>query len=232
MTQPASTTTTTASGDATLALDSISVRENVRDLDAEHVAALAQSIKLRGLLVPVIVRAVDGGHELVAGYHRFAACRQLGLDEIAVVVREHEGSSADSAAENVTRKQLTPARRGPRRPGDARRGLHRRRRGAGARLERDVAVRAVDLQALRRRTATRRDRALPLGAIDNLLAVGDVSAPWSTGRPSSPRSRATSSAAATSPATRSRINESRADAVAAIVAALQRIADEASAALA
>ena len=25
-----------------------------------------------------------------------------------VVVRDHEGSSADSAAENVTRKQLTP----------------------------------------------------------------------------------------------------------------------------
>jgi ParB family chromosome partitioning protein len=104
MTQQASST----SDDTTLALDSISVRENVRDLDADHVAALAQSIKLRGLLVPVIVRAIDGGHELVAGYHRFAACRQLGLDAIAVVVREHEGSTADSAAENVTRKQLTP----------------------------------------------------------------------------------------------------------------------------
>jgi ParB/RepB/Spo0J family partition protein len=102
MTQLARTTTTTSSGDVTLTLDSISVRENVRDLDVEHVAALAQSITLRGLLVPVIVRPIDGGHELVAGYHRFSACRQLGLADVRVVVREHEGSTADSAAENIT----------------------------------------------------------------------------------------------------------------------------------
>jgi ParB/RepB/Spo0J family partition protein len=101
-------TTTTQRGELRLALAEIRVRENVRGLDADHVDALAQSIALRGLLVPLIVRRVDGGYELVAGYHRIAACRQLGLDDAPVVVREHEGSSADSAAENVTRKQLSP----------------------------------------------------------------------------------------------------------------------------
>ena len=55
------------------------------------------------LLVPVIVRPVDGSYELVAGYHRVAACRKLGHRDIAVVVREQEGSSADSAAENIAR---------------------------------------------------------------------------------------------------------------------------------
>jgi ParB family chromosome partitioning protein len=84
------------------------VRANVREIDEAHVDALAQSIALRGLLVPLIVRAVDGGYELVAGYHRIAACRKLKLGDVPVVVREQEGSSADSAAENVTRKQLTP----------------------------------------------------------------------------------------------------------------------------
>jgi ParB/RepB/Spo0J family partition protein len=102
MTQDPSSTTTSASGDVTLALDSITVRSNVRDLDAEHVDALARSIKLRGLLVPLIVRPIDGRHELVAGYHRFAACRKLGVADVRVVVREHDGSSADSAAENIT----------------------------------------------------------------------------------------------------------------------------------
>jgi hypothetical protein len=55
-----------------LALDDIRVRDNVRELDSEHVDNLAQSIALRGLLVPLI-RPVDGGYELVAGYHRIAA---------------------------------------------------------------------------------------------------------------------------------------------------------------
>jgi ParB family transcriptional regulator, chromosome partitioning protein len=73
-----STITPRDSGELRLALDDIRVRENVRDLDVDHVDNLAQSIALRGLLVPLIVRPIDGGYELVAGYHRIAACRQLG----------------------------------------------------------------------------------------------------------------------------------------------------------
>jgi ParB/RepB/Spo0J family partition protein len=99
---------TPVKGELRLALDEILVRENVRDLDDAHVDNLAQSIALRGLLVPLIVRPTDAGYELVAGYHRLAACRRLDLPDAPVVVREKEGSSADSAAENVTRKQLTP----------------------------------------------------------------------------------------------------------------------------
>jgi ParB/RepB/Spo0J family partition protein len=85
-----------------LALDEIVVRENVRDLDDEHVDNLARSIALRGLLVPLIVRPTQAGYELVAGYHRMAACRKLDLPDAPVVVRDKEGSSADSAAENIT----------------------------------------------------------------------------------------------------------------------------------
>ena len=89
-------------------LGEIHVPGNVRDLDPAHVDALAQSIALRGLLVPLIVRHTERGYELVAGYHRIAACRQLGHTDAPVVVRDQEGSSADSASENVVRKQLTP----------------------------------------------------------------------------------------------------------------------------
>ena len=178
MTQQASTPSKTASGDATLALDSIHVRENVRDLDAEHVAALAQSIKLRGLLVPVIVRAIDAGHELVAGYHRFAACRQLGLDEIPVVVREHDGSSADSAAENVTRKQLTPLEeaRAVQAMLDEGYTLDGAAQALGWSAQR-VAARAKILKLSDAGQQLVGTGALALGAIDNLLSVGDVSAP-------------------------------------------------------
>jgi ParB family transcriptional regulator, chromosome partitioning protein len=99
---------TPVTGELRLALDEILVRDNVRELDAAHVDNLAQSIALRGLLVPLIVRPTQAGYELVAGYHRMAACRKLDLPDAPVVVRDREGSSADSAAENVTRKQLTP----------------------------------------------------------------------------------------------------------------------------
>ena len=93
---------------STVALDLIDVGENTRDLDPSHVEALAASIALRGLIVPLVVRPDGERFTLVAGHHRYAACRSLGLSEVEVTLREQDGSSADSAAENVVRKQLSP----------------------------------------------------------------------------------------------------------------------------
>ncbi|MEJ7784820.1 MAG: ParB/RepB/Spo0J family partition protein, partial [Solirubrobacteraceae bacterium] len=170
------TTTIPTAGELRLALDDIRVRENVRDLDVEHVESLARSIALRGLLVPLIVRVVDDGHELVAGYHRVAACRKLGLTDAPVVVRDHEGSSADSAAENVNRKQLNPVEEA---------------RAVQAMLDEGYTLDGA-AQALgwSRQLVTARAKILklpetgqqlvgsgeiPVRAIDNLLAIGDVS---------------------------------------------------------
>jgi ParB/RepB/Spo0J family partition protein len=91
-----------------VSLDLIDVGENIRDLDLEHVEALAASIAIRGQLVPVILRPNGERFDLVAGAHRYAACRKLAKDTIEYTVREQEGSSADTAAENVMRKQLSP----------------------------------------------------------------------------------------------------------------------------
>ncbi len=170
------TTATPAAGELRLALHEIRVRENVRELDVEHVDKLAQSIALRGVLVPLIVRAVEDGYELVAGYHRLAACRQLDLPDAPVVVRGHEGSSADSAAENVTRKQLTPLEEA---------------RAVQAMLDEGYTLDGA-AQALgwSRQLVNARAKILklplvgqqlvgageiPVSAIDTLLAIGDVS---------------------------------------------------------
>ncbi len=91
-----------------LALERIAVEDNVRELDQEHVQALASSIALRGLIVPLVVRPHGNRFVLVAGHHRYAACKSLGIAEVEVTLREHEGPSADSAAENVLRKALSP----------------------------------------------------------------------------------------------------------------------------
>jgi len=89
-----------------VALDQIRVPENVRALDDAHVQALAGSIKLQGILVPVVVRDDGDGFELIAGFHRVAAARSLGLADIPVVVRDGQTEDADRAVENITRKQL------------------------------------------------------------------------------------------------------------------------------
>jgi ParB/RepB/Spo0J family partition protein len=90
------------------ALEKIDIGENTRELNQEHVEALASSIALRGLIVPLVVRPDGERFVLIAGYHRYAACRKLGLDEVEITLREQDGTSADSAAENVVRKQLSP----------------------------------------------------------------------------------------------------------------------------
>ena len=99
--------TTTQQTGRHVALVDIRVPDNVRDLDPEHVKALAGSIKLQGILVPVVVRDNGGdGFELVAGFHRVAAARSLDLPEVPVVVRDAVTEDADRAVENITRKQL------------------------------------------------------------------------------------------------------------------------------
>jgi ParB-like nuclease domain len=85
-----------------VALDRIRVPENVRALDEAHVEALAGSIKLQGMLVPLVVREGTDGFELVAGFHRIAAARSLGLAEVPVVVRDVDTEDADRAVENIT----------------------------------------------------------------------------------------------------------------------------------
>jgi ParB/RepB/Spo0J family partition protein len=105
-----STPTTTARRAPEIALDQIEVGGNVRELDAEHVTALAGSMAVRGLIVPVAVRPLDGERfALVAGAHRLAAAGELGWPTIAAQIGEQtEGTSGDQGAENILRKQLTP----------------------------------------------------------------------------------------------------------------------------
>jgi ParB/RepB/Spo0J family partition protein len=98
----------TLTAPARAAIEQIDTGENSRELDSEHVKALADSIALRGLIVPLLVSPDGDRFKLIAGHHRYAACRSLGLTDVEITLREQEGTSADSAAENVMRKALNP----------------------------------------------------------------------------------------------------------------------------
>jgi ParB family chromosome partitioning protein len=82
-----------------------------RQFDEESLLTLADSIRARGVIQPVLVRPVAGGrYELVAGERRWRAAQIAELDTIPAVVREHDDASSLELAviENMAREDLNP----------------------------------------------------------------------------------------------------------------------------
>ena len=72
---------------------------------------LANSLKLKGVLQPVLVRPVDEGRfELVVGERRWRAAQQAGLHKIPAVVQEipEERLLETALIENIQREELNP----------------------------------------------------------------------------------------------------------------------------
>ncbi len=86
------------------------VRQPRRWFDPDKLAMLAASIRERGILQPLLVRADGrGGYLVLAGERRLRAARQLGLTEIPVLVRDVDDADAllETLIENVVRADLT-----------------------------------------------------------------------------------------------------------------------------
>lgn len=81
-----------------------------RVFDPDQLAALAASIRVHGVLQPVVVRPVGDRYELVVGERRFRASREAGLDAIPAVVAEVDAADRLEVAlvENVQRHDLNP----------------------------------------------------------------------------------------------------------------------------
>jgi ParB family transcriptional regulator, chromosome partitioning protein len=86
-------------------------RQPRRAFDETTLAELAESIRARGVLQPVVVRGLPGGrYELVAGERRLRAARMAELETIPAMVRDaDERDQLDIAlAENMARVDLNP----------------------------------------------------------------------------------------------------------------------------
>jgi ParB family chromosome partitioning protein len=86
-------------------------RQPRTSLDEESLVELAESIKVHGILQPVLVRPLaDTRYELIAGERRWRAARIAGLDRIPAIVRPSEDSERLELAliENMARSDLTP----------------------------------------------------------------------------------------------------------------------------
>ena len=82
-----------------------------RSFDEDTLLALAESIKARGVLQPVLVRPIVGGrYELIAGERRWRAAGIAELNMVPAVVRRHDdaGSLEMALIENMAREDLNP----------------------------------------------------------------------------------------------------------------------------
>jgi hypothetical protein len=106
---------------AMVRLDQVFVGLRLRDLNEDQVVRLIESIAMVGLLNPITVCAqtiVDitnpvTGYRLIAGAHRFEACRRLGMTEIAANIGARPELKRQLAEidENLAGPTLTKAER-------------------------------------------------------------------------------------------------------------------------
>lgn len=82
-----------------------------RDFDPAALQELADSIKVQGVMQPIVVRPVsDNQYEIIAGERRWRAAQLAGLDSIPAVIREISDETAIAMAliENIQRENLNP----------------------------------------------------------------------------------------------------------------------------
>jgi ParB family chromosome partitioning protein len=84
-------------------------------MDEGALYELAESIKMQGIMQPILVRPLKEGanlgkYEIIAGERRFRAAHLAGLDSVPVLVRDVPNEDAASMAliENIQREDLNP----------------------------------------------------------------------------------------------------------------------------
>jgi ParB family transcriptional regulator, chromosome partitioning protein len=82
-----------------------------RVFEEEPLVALAESLRERGVLQPVLVRPLPGGrYELIAGERRWRAAQLAGLESVPAMVRPDDDAASLELAliENMAREDLNP----------------------------------------------------------------------------------------------------------------------------
>src|SRR5436853_560954 len=81
-----------------------------KEFEQEALQELVDSIRQHGIIQPLIVRPVDGRHELIAGERRWRAAQEAGLNEVPVIIRYATDLEVleISLIENLQRQDLNP----------------------------------------------------------------------------------------------------------------------------
>ena len=80
------------------------------DFDQQSIDELAQSIKEKGVIQPLLVRRRGDNYELIAGERRLRAANSLGLNDIPIIIRDVSDQDSLELAliENIQREGLNP----------------------------------------------------------------------------------------------------------------------------
>ncbi len=78
--------------------------------DEEALEELARSLKLHGMVQPIVVRRVGDKHEIIAGERRWRAARKASLAMVPVIIKEVPDDQLLEIAliENIQRQELNP----------------------------------------------------------------------------------------------------------------------------
>lgn len=81
-----------------------------KDFNEEAMGELAESMKVYGVLQPLLVQKKSDYYEIIAGERRWRAAKLAGLKEVPVVIREYTKQQTMEIAliENVQREDLNP----------------------------------------------------------------------------------------------------------------------------
>lgn len=81
-----------------------------KTFNQESIDELAESIKMYGVIQPIIVSKKDGYYEIVAGERRWRASKKAGLSEMPCIVRDEDERKNREIAliENIQREDLNP----------------------------------------------------------------------------------------------------------------------------
>lgn len=81
-----------------------------KSFDKESLNELSESIKIHGLIQPIIVNKMDDGYLIIAGERRYRACKLAGIKQIDAIVKNYsERQIAEiSIIENLQREDLNP----------------------------------------------------------------------------------------------------------------------------
>lgn len=86
----------------------------VRNLiKSESLVDLVESIKMHGVLEPLVVAKTPAGFQIIAGERRWRAAKIVGLKNVPVIIKETDarGMLELALVENVQREQLNPIER-------------------------------------------------------------------------------------------------------------------------
>jgi len=79
--------------------------------DPAAISQLAESIRSRGLMQPIVLRALEADrYEIIAGERRWRAAQLVGMEKITAIIRnvDDEAALAMSLIENIQREDLNP----------------------------------------------------------------------------------------------------------------------------